>query len=306
MFKNFHIKIFAVCAAIVFWLFAVSIENSFYRFPGEISIQVFNQAQELALASQLGTVKLTIRAQDPNLFKTLSANDFEAYIDLRNIGVGVRRVPVSVSSRNPAVSVLSAAPSEIEITLEPVREKTITLISEVVGNPADGFRVQEIRLSKSQITVSGADSLLRRISQAKAQISLDGRERQNIAREATVILYDRAGSVLEGVNVDDRNIEASVVIAEVETSRQIGIKPKITGSVSNGAVKKIEVEPAVISVVGLRDALENLDYIETESVDLKDATETIFEKTVKVVLPVGISLASGENNEVKIKVEIER
>lgn len=304
MLKNLHIKIFAVCAAIVFWLFVVSIENTFFRFPQEVPIQIFNQAPELALASQLGTVRLTIRAQDANVLKTLSINDFEAYVDLRNIGAGVRRVPVSVSSKNPQISIVSAAPSEIEITLEPVRQKAVALTAEISGEPANGFRVSGNRLSKNTISVEGAESVLKQIASAKAQVNLDGNERQNVTKPTTVIVYDRAGAPLEGVKIDDNEIEIFLTIVEVESAKQIGIRPKITGAVSNGTVRNIQVDPAVVSIIGMREVLDRIEFLETEPVDLKDVSGNILEKTVRIVLPEEISLAQGEKNEVKVRVEI--
>lgn len=303
MLKNLHIKIFAVLAAITFWVLVVSLENTFFRFPNEIPIQVFNQAPELALASPLGSVRLIIRAQDQNALKNLQASDFEAYIDLRNVGAGERKVPVSVSSKKPQVSVVNAIPSEIEVTLEPVRRKTISVSPEIIGAPAEGYRVSDARLERMTVTAEGAESSLRNISSAKARIVLDGTETRDAVKLAEVVVLDRGNSVLEGVTVIEDAFEAELSIVEVNTVKQVGIRPKLTGTVT-GLVKKIEVTPGVVTVSGLKDALKNLDFVETEPIELRDLGAVV-EKTLRLNLPLGISLAEGEKDEVRVRIEIE-
>lgn len=305
MFKNLHIKLAALILAILFWIFVVSLENTFYKFPGDVQIQVFNQAQELALASKLGTVKLTVRSQDKDALKTLSVNDFEAYVDLRDVGAGKRKVPVSVTSKNSQVSVVRSEPSEMEIELEPVKQKILFVTSEVSGEPAEGYKVSGVKILDDQIKVSGAESLLKKIGFAKAVVELNGNEKQNISKTGHVEIYDREGAVLESLNIEEKEVSALVTIIEVEASKQVGVKPVIINSLSNGVIKKIETAPAVVSVVGMKEALLAVNMLVTENIDLKDVSAS-FEKKVKLVLPKEIKLAQGEPAEVTVKVEIEK
>lgn len=308
MMKNLHLKIAALLLATIFWMVIVSLENTFYQFPGEVPIQVFNQAQNLALASKLGTVHLAIRAQDPVLVHTLSTKDFEAYVDLRNVGEGVRRVPVLVTSKNPQVSVLRIDPSELDITLEPVREKLLALKLVVSGEPAKGFRLESSKLSQNTVTVSGAESWLKNIGEVRALVALTGTENEHETKDAVIKIYDRLGVEISGLKIKDQNVSVDLNIIETSSTKDVGVHANFVGAIANGSIKKIEVEPGVMSVAGSRDALEKVEVIETEPIELKDvpASAQSYEKTVKVLLQQGVSVVAGGKAEVKVKLEIER
>jgi YbbR domain-containing protein len=304
MLKNLHLKILSLFLAMFFWIFVVSLENTFFEMPDEIPIQVFNLAPELALSTKLPSVRLTLRASDPVALRRLSPADFEAYIDLRNIGAGDRLVPILVTSKNPQVSVVKSKPAEMMVIIEPVRQKLVTVVGEVKGQPAKGFRVDAIKLFHEIIAVKGAASLLAQISTAKALIALDGTEAENTTKKAIVKVYDASGTVLEELKIEEE-VSALLTIVEVSNAKQVGVKAKITGAVVNGVVRRIEVSPAVISVKGTKEVLSQLEIVETEAIDVSSASAS-FEKKVRVVLPAGVSLEEGEKGEVVVKVEIEK
>ena len=303
-FRNLHIKIFSLVLAILFWIFVVSLENTFYQFPAEIPIQIFNLGPELANSGSLPGVKLTLRAQDASVLKRLAASDFEAYVDLSRVGVGVTAVPVSVTVRNPLVSVTRVAPESVIVTIEPVREKQVNVKAEVLGHPEEGVRVDRSLLSQNAVTVRGAESVLAKIASAKAEVALLGNEKEDIVKPAAVHLFDQEGKEIAGLTVEDE-VTATVYFSEVEATKIVGVRAKITGSVTNGVVKKIEVNPAVVTISALREALAQIEMVETESVDVSAAPGS-FEKKALLVLPLHVTVSSGQSKEVTVKVEIEK
>ena len=306
MLKHLPLKIFALVLATIFWIFVVSFENTFYQFPEDVKIQIFNLAPELAVTEDLGAVKLGIRASDSVVYRTLTAADFEAYVDLRNAGAGQRKVAVSVTSKNPQVTVVRVFPNEVSLNLEPVRQKNVSVTSEVLGKPAKGYKVGTVKLSKNTVAVSGAETFLKKIAQARGQINLSGTETRSMTKKVEVVFYDEAGLVLEGIKIDDSvSLEADMEIIEVEGNKEVGIKAKLEGAMANGVVKKVEVSPAVISINGRTEALTGILFVETEKIDLKDI-EASFSKKVKIILPKDITLAAGQSGEVTVKVEIEK
>lgn len=305
MLKNLHLKILSLVLAMLFWIFVASLENTFFELPDEIPLQVFNLAPELALSTKLPPVKLTVRASDPVALRRLSSADFEAYVDLRNIGAGQRQVPVLVTSKNSQVNVVKSDPAELALTIEPVRQKLISLLSEVKGQPAKGFRVDTVKLSSEAVAVKGAASTLSKISSAKAFVQLDGTEAENATKKARIVIYDAAGVALDELKIDEEDISALLSIVEISTAKQVGVKAVVTGSIVNGVVKRIEVAPAVLSVKGTKEALSQLEVIETEPIDLNNASAS-FEKKARVVLPNGVTLEEGEKGAVTVNVEIEK
>lgn len=304
MFQNFHLKITAFILAILLWVVIVSTENRFYDLPTEVPVQVFNMAEEIALAGKVPGVKLALRTADPLLVAKLSAQDFDAYIDLRDVGVGHRKVPVSVTSKNPQVTIFKVEPREVEIDLEPVKQKLVRLTQKVSGAPAKGFRLDAVTLQPATVTVSGAESILKSITRADAVIRLGGGEQISVnIPNIHLDFFDAAGVLLEGISSKE-DVSALLTIVGTQISREVGVKAIIKGSVKNGVVKSVVVEPAVVNLLGEKAVLDTIMVIPTEDISIKTANVS-FQKVVKLVLPPGVSLAPGTPNEVKVEVNIE-
>lgn len=305
MFRNIHLKILALILAAIFWAFVVSMENTFFKLTETVPIKVFNQSEDLALVNDLGKVGLILRADDSVVIKTLGASDFEAYVDLKDAGAGNFKPSVFVNSKNPRVSVLKIEPSEVEVRLEPVEEKIIAVSPFVKGEPKKGFELKSAKLSAQVVQVSAAQSVLQKINQAKAEIKLKGDEEEDFEADANVKIFDSEGNILEGVKVKTENVRIAVKIIEIETVKQVGVKANLEGAAENIVVKKVEINPAVVGVAGIKEVLNKIEILETEKIDLKGISAS-FEKKVKLVLPDGVSLAEGEKWEVVVKVEIEK
>lgn len=298
MFKNLHLKLFALALAIVFWIFVVSLENSFTAFPQEVPVQAFNLGQEFALKRALPAVKLMLRSEGGEVFRSLTAGDFEAYTDLSTLGVGKHTVSVSVTSKQPKVSVARVIPESIEVEIESLKQKAVTLKPEIIGEPAKGYTVDKIELSSAQVKVRGAESIIQNITEAKAIIRLDGTEKETVTKKVEFAL----GS---GVSFENIEVTATVTFSENAQEKIVGVKPAFTGSVPAGTLKNISVTPSVITIQGKKEALEKITAIETEPIDLSqfDSTKTI---TSKLRLPENVALAKGEPVNVQVTVEIEK
>lgn len=305
MLKNLPLKILSLVAAGVFWMFVVSLENTFLQLPEEVPMQVFNQAEELALVGDLGGVRLTLRTENGVLLRNLRANDFEAYIDLRDVGVGLHRLPVSVTTRNSQVNVARVEPAEMEVRLEPVREKLVTLKLDVQGVPARGFRLVSSKLSRESVTISGAESVLKAIAEAKASVALDGTELGEVTKTPEIQFFNREKQAVSGIKIVGEEPEVLLTVKQSELEKSVGVRPVMMGALSDGVLKRVSVEPAVVTLLGSPEVLSALDMVETQKIDLKEVTGS-FEKRVKLVLPADVKFAEGQKAEVLVKVEVEK
>lgn len=304
IFKNFHLKFLSLFLATFFWIFVVSLENTFYQVPQKIPVQVFNQAQQLALASQLEPVEVTVRTQNSVPLRTLSASDFEAYIDLRNVGAGVHTVQVSVTSTNRGVNIVRVEPKEIEVKLETTREKTVPLTLKVSGAPLRGFSVSDTVLLQQNVVVRGAESIVRDIAIGEAAVSLTGSENATVAKDATISIFNRAGEKITEITLTPEKVSARITIVEEQATKQVGVQPQTKGAVKNGVIKSIEVVPALVEITATSQVLDAVEFLHTEAVDVSELSGSS-EKKVKLVLPDGVSLVEGQSREVTVKIEVE-
>lgn len=305
MFKNLHLKILSLTLAILFWIFVVSLENTFSQFPEGISIKPFNLAEDLALSSKLGEVKLTLRAQDQLTLHRLAESDFEAYVDLKDVGAGTQEVSVLVNSKNPQINIVRVEPSAVSVTLEPVRQKIVPITADISGKPAEGFSLLSVKLSRDNVTVSGAESMLKKISYAKALVGLQGTENRDAVKPVEIEIYDEAGVVMEELKIESEDIEARLDIIEAEQTKEVGIKARFIGVLTNAVIKKVTVEPALVSIVGPKENVSSVEIVETEEIDLEGISAG-FEKKAKLVLPKGVALAQGQSENILVKVQVEQ
>lgn len=304
MFKNLNYKLFAFGLAIVFWIFVVSLKNAFTEFPHVVPIAVFNLGEKLAVAEIPEGVHLTLRSDNPEVFRRLQTADFEAYIDLSNIGVGEHSVSVSVTSRNPKITISRIEPEEIAVKIEPIRERIIPVSIRVEGFPVKGFEVAKKETQLSNVKVSGAESVLLKVHQAVATLTLEGNEKQNFIEKSAIKIFGVNNQPLSGLMVIPEEIEVSVELREKEQQKEVEVRPKTSGTPAAGSVKSLAVDPAVIKIQGPSELLEEISFIETEEISLAGLSESKVIQA-KLKIPEGITLVEKGLKSVKVKVEIE-
>lgn len=301
MFRNLHLKLFALGLSFLFWMFVVSIENVFTVLPHEIHIQSLNVSDDLAFASELPTVKVTIRAESADFFRKLEPSDFMATIDLEDFGAGEHSVEVSVESRKEDVRVTRIQPAEVTVKLESVREELIPLTLELKGMPKSDYSVTETKLSQTFVRARGASSAFQKLGSAKAVITFDGLETESFVRKPELLIKDREGKEVTNLLLGDNEITVDVTIEQRKIQKQLPVKVITVGSPVSSTIQRIEANPSSILIEGDKEKISGILVIETEPVNLA-AASGIVKKKVKLVLPDGLTALDASEAEVTIEI----
>lgn len=300
--RNFKLKLLALLFAILFWIFVVSTENTFYTFPSNdsagIPIKAFNLSENLTLTQELGKVRVTIRTTS-DMYQKLSEADFEAYIDFSGREAGKYVSDIAVTSKKPEVTVLKVEPSQIETTLESVTSKTVNIVSELVGKPAPNYEVSEVKLEITTMKIFGPESVLTSLNELKAGIELNGSEQEDFEKTFTVKALDGTGKELDTIRMEQNDVKAAVTINEVLESKTVGVRANITGTEGKVWIQKVIVDPATVLIKSEGKKLEKLEYLETEEINAGNLRQTV-EKKVRLILPKGILLVNEKDALVKV------
>ncbi|MBF0568839.1 MAG: YbbR-like domain-containing protein [Nitrospirae bacterium] len=150
-------------------------------------------------------------------------------------------------------------------------------------------------------------------------VSIKGQERivKNLLPKDINVFVDlskvKRGETMFYFTKDNVKLPPSVTLAKINPSNitvhteevftmSLPIKPITKGEPKKGfAISDVTSIPEEITVEGSRKALNKLEYIETEPVDVKDAAAA-FEKTVRLVLKD--KTLTYQNNAVKVKITI--
>lgn len=300
---NFELKILAVLAAIVFWFLIVGTENNFYTLPDEIEVKAFNVPEELVVAEDLGNVKLRLKLNTPEAVKNIHPEDFNAYVDLQDVTEGERDIEVSVTSKNPEVSVLKTEPSTITVKIEKKAEKEVPIVEKVEGNVKEGYVVKNINFSEENAILKGSQKTLNDINEVFLVISLNS-EDKDIKQSYPLKVFDEEGEELSNILVEPKEIEVEVEVGPSTGQKIIGVQPSIIGNPpENVWIKSITVEPSVIVLYGNPDKINTIEFAATEEIHVDSLTESGSFNVAVTGIPEGVSIESGSSVTVSIEIE---
>jgi len=299
--RNFSLKILAVFLSILFWIFVASIENTVLPVSEKIPVGVNNIAKDLALFADPGDVKITVRTDEKTNFRSLNAGDFTAFVDLRDVGVGTHILPVVITPKDPTIRIARIDPPRLSVQLDPLREKVVALTVVIEGQPSPGYRLASNRLSQQRLNLRGAEGTLADVGSAEARVKFDGNERNNVTKQAVIVVLDKNGNVMSGLDTVDP-ISVDVEVVELDTVKSVAVRPAFTGTPRKGVVKGVAMTPAVVTLSGKRDLLESVNFVLLEPIDLVIRSRS-FTFDAKVVVPQGLTLL--DVKKVSVEVEIE-
>ena len=110
----------ALILALTIWVVAMREQNPIVqeRFPQAIPIKVVNKGEDLLILGGFEEEEVTLLVRAPQkAWGDLEAEEFHAYIDLADLGVGTHEAPVKVQHPG-AVRVVEKSPDVVSITLD--------------------------------------------------------------------------------------------------------------------------------------------------------------------------------------------
>jgi YbbR domain-containing protein len=163
--ENLALKLISLAFAVVLWFFVMGERR--HEVTHIVPVTYKGVPEGLIIANQVpGSVEVAVSGPRA-LLAHLVAADMAIDVDLAGSEAGVtsfRRVEESLSL--PAgLIVTRVSPAYLDVKLERIRDKKVPVRVVVSGEPAPGFRLRRLRVTPTQVTVSGAESELKAISE---------------------------------------------------------------------------------------------------------------------------------------------
>jgi len=163
--ENLALKLISLAFAIVLWFFVMGERR--HEVSHIVPITYKGVPEGLIISNQVpGSVDVAISGPRA-LLSHLTAGDMAIVVDLAGAEAGVTSFKrLEETLRIPAgLTVTRISPAYVDIKLESVRDKQVPVRVVLSGEPAAGFRVRRIRVVPARVTVSGAESELRAVSE---------------------------------------------------------------------------------------------------------------------------------------------
>ena len=168
LFNNIGLKAISLLLALLLWLQVAGQQTVQQKL--DLPVVFVNMAPEMEISNDY------VRRVDVVLRSRRGTTNFEdgsltVKIDLRGAIPGPEKsYPLSednISDRPSGVEVVSISPTSIRLLLENTIRKSIAVVPELVGEPAEGFQVT--RVQAPRVTIIGPQSRVQEVSEAQTE-----------------------------------------------------------------------------------------------------------------------------------------
>jgi YbbR domain-containing protein len=293
--KNLGTLLIAFVLAVIVWVSAVvaSDPNEEHILARSVPIEIIGQDPGLQIMDELPqNVTLVLRA--PTSVWTQLNNEqgsVRAWADLSNLGPGQHIVPVQVQITPRLVRLIRQDPASLTITLDPIISQVFPVNLIVQGEPPIGYQAQTPILEPSEVAVTGPESLVSLVNEARVRVDITNKT-QTIITDEIPLLLDTEGRIVSGLTVSPEKVTVTQPITLLGGYRYVIVRPVSVGQVASGyRLTNIFVSPVGKIVFSSDPELVNNlpGYVETQPIDLT-GKEDDFETLVELNLPSGISV----------------
>ena len=213
-----------------------------------------------------------------------------AKVDLSNLGPGDHTVPVQVQITPHLVRLINQDPEQVTVTLDSIVSQVFPVNLVVSGNPPVGYQAQTPILNPADVQVTGAESLVSQVKQARITLDITNAN-QTITRDEVPQLLDADGQVVNGLTISPESVTVTQPIVLLGGYRYVIVRAVTVGQVATGyRVTNIFVTPIGVVVFSSDPELVNNlpGYIETQPIDLtgkEDDFETLVDLNFRKGLP---------------------
>lgn len=310
--NNLGIKILSVCLAAFLWVVIVNVDDPVKtREFTNVPVQVLNESaltsKEKAYNIESGdTVDFTVSGKRSDLEK-LKKTDFIATADLSQLTTPFDTVRINVECpKNPDLEIIMGKISTMKISLENIIRKSFSVKVVPTGNCAPGYAIGKAEVSPVMLEVSGAESLINKVSDIKVAVDINGAKTE-VTKVVTPRAYNKDGIELDSSKLifNYRQVSATVTILRTKT---IPVEIKTIGHVTEGYQYVSAVyEPKTIEVKGESEALEKITSLPV-TIDIS-GLEKDTEYTIAIheqLQDYNVMLVDDELENLVIKVTIEK
>lgn len=243
----------------------------------------------------LGDVPPTlIRISAPqDAWDQLDSSSFKASADLSQATSGTYEAPVHVESNDWRIRVVDVIPAKVTVRLVEVTQQTVAAKINVIGGPPPGYTTGAQKITPEKVTVIGPEPLVSQVDAVVADVNLSTTT-VNVNQSFKLKPRTARGYEIEGVTIEPSSAVVEIPVTQQVIYRSFSISAQVKGDVASGYwVSGISVQPAAVTVMGAREALQSVAYLETQPVDVSNLTNNI-SRRVSLSLPKGVSIVGAD------------
>lgn len=278
-------KILSLFLAIIVWFIVTGNKRDALGLEARrtftnIPLYYRNLGQDLIVIDLEENITLALQGT-PQAFDGLTPADLEAYVDLSGKQKGRHELRVHAVAP-PGVSIVGIVPARVNILLEDLVTRQMSVESSLLGKPAGGLIIEEINFTPEEVFVKGPLEQANLVQKVIFHLEINDAG-GSIVSNVRLYPVDSRGSIVPGVTVTPDLVEVAVNFGLPQKNLPVKAVFKNSGRI----VEKAVIEPPLVKVKGPQDLLAKTDHLFTEEIDLASLPD-FFSMEVPLVFPEGI------------------
>lgn len=234
----------------------------------EEGLQIFNMSYNTADVEVSGNNLLTSR---------LTADDFEVSVTLnptstKVAGNTLQKMTLQVravkTNSMGSYEIASVSPEEVTVEYDRSREVTFPIENHIQYSSADGYYAGTPVLSADNVTISGPESAVNRISHVAVSYNVENALRQDASFTCPIRLYDQNNQEITDtsgmyltMNVD--TIDVTIPVTPVKT---VSLTASTLHQPEGFSQDRIQIAPSEITIAGTSDVLSGISEIQLDTI----------------------------------------
>ena len=221
-----------------------------------IPVEFINMPQQLEITNDYPREVNVVISRPSSL--RMDERQLAAVIDLSSAEPGTTVVPITERNiRNvpSGVQIEGIEQRRIRLQLERIRRKTVRVQPSIVGQPAPGYQIREVRVMPSEVLISGPESSLERTTTAETEsIDIAGRD-QSFHQKVYLDLEDSRLRIENASSVD-----VFVVIEEKRREVSMHLQVRVIPEELRARVSPRRVAASVSVPVSYTDEVQTKEF----------------------------------------------
>lgn len=228
----------------------------------DVPLEAYYDDKNLIVSGLPKTVDVTIEGPMPIVLETKITKDFKVFVDLSSLLIGNHRVAIQTEGLSDKLAV-SVEPKYVNISIEEKVTKEFTVEPEInQKNINPQFVLQSLVAEPNTVKITGAKSVIERISYVKANVLNENSITESFTQKATVSVLDNNLNRLD-VLINPETVNVKVVVAAYK--KAVPIKLNRTGKEQNGVtINSLNLVEKNVEVFGQKSVVDNLKEIVVE------------------------------------------
>jgi len=284
---NWPLKVLAIILSFLLYSGLV-VSQSTFEYPGSVRIDILNQPTDAVVLGNLPPVTRIRYIVNGDVGAGPSPDSWRATIDLAGVDPQAGSIyrAINVTSVDARFIVIDYEPRGLNVQLDPYKSYVVPVTVDT-GTPPPDLEVEDPVPSQDSVTVSGPDSVVKFVVEAKANVTIDPHGLP-VDRDVPLIPVDKLGNEVSPVRVDPPTVHVKINVFTNAQTKNLAVNAIVTGTPPAGySLGTITVEPTSILAKGDAATLATVATADTAPISVGAATSTI-ETDVLLALPSGV------------------